>query len=62
MLAVAKDIGTKNLTIDFNFVLGQQIFFELVIILKILESAQKCVFGETNNRKKKLISYNYCKF
>lgn len=47
MLAVAKDIGTKNLTIDFNFVLGQQIFFELVIILKILESAQKmCVWGD----------------
>ena len=45
---VAKDIVQKNLNLDFQYVLGQEEFFDGLIVSKVIESLEKIYVGEEN--------------
>lgn len=46
MRDVAKDIVHKNLNIDFDYVLGQEEFFDALDVKKVIESIEKMYIGE----------------
>ena len=46
MRDIAKDIVKKNLTLDFDLVLGQQEFFDAIDVKKLFESIQQTYVGE----------------
>lgn len=58
MSDVAKNIVHKNLNMDFGYVLGQEEFFDAILVPKIFESLEKLYVGENVHDDIVMISCN----